>query len=349
MSGLIQIFNESNVESYDDYLLNNGISLDIYYTAKFLKIDAKIQKGEFEIFAVKKDNSIFIYPYIKLFFDNPDLKNYFDITSPYGYCGPFCNDQTFFDEAEALFYSYMSKNCVTEFVRYHYKYNRDLKFNKNIVNIHNRTIAVLDLNKSWEEIWTKEYSGTNRNVIRKLEKEGYSFSETTDQKDLDNFIEMYYLTMNNAGADTFYYFTKELIKQLYTELGKNIILVKVEKDYVVYSYSLFFISGSIATYYLSSRNLDYSKVPATNFLLSKTVELLQKKTVSEVNFGGGLTNDPQDHLFRFKSNFSKTTENFFIGKRIYNDEIYKKIISEWISNHNQDEYESKKQILQFYR
>ena len=90
--------------------------------------------------------------------------------------------------------------------------------------------------------------------LRKLEKEGYSFSETTDQKDLDNFIEMYYLTMNNAGADTFYYFTKELIKQLYTELGKNIILVKVEKDHVVYSYSLFFISGSIATYYLSSRN-----------------------------------------------------------------------------------------------
>ena len=343
------IISNSNLGDYNELLKQFDLNLDIYYQLDFLEIDAKIQNGLFEIFIVTKGQFIFIYPYIKLPFNTNEFKDFYDITSPYGYCGPFCNNESFFDEAETHLTEYLSKWCVTEFVRYHFNYNSTLKFKQKIINVHNRTIVTLDLNQSWENIWMNEFSSTNRNLIRKLEKENFIYSETTDSKDLDGFVEMYYSTMQNANADSFYYFTKDLMKSLYNDLGEKIILVKVEKDDVVFSYSLFFLSGGIATYYLSARNINFAKIPATNYLLSKTAEFLKNKNISLLNFGGGLTNSPDDYLFKFKSNFSKTKQPFFIGKRIYNDEIYEKIVKEWILVHGEDDYDSRKQILQFYR
>lgn len=345
----INIYNKKKNKPYVAFLSELNLDLDIYYYPEFLEIDANIQKGEYEIFVAQNSTDVFIYPYIKLEFTNPDLTNYFDISSPYGYCGPYCSNPIFFVEAEILFNEFISKNCVTEFVRYHFLYNENLKFSQGINNFQNRTIVTLDISQSWEDIWAKEYSGTNRNVIRKLEKEGYNYVVTREKDDLNEFIEMYYLTMNNVGASSFYFFDKKLINELFDNLGKKIILTKVEKDGVSYCYSLFLISGNIATYYLSARNLEHSKVPATNFLLSKTVEWLQDKNIKIINLGGGLTNDLNDHLFKFKSNFSKSKNDFYIGKRIFNLKIYNDIINSWISVHGQEDYENRKHILQFYR
>ena len=195
----------------------------------------------------------------------------------------------------------------------------------------------------------KEYSSTNRNLVRKLEKEGFEYLITNKKQDLDEFIEMYYSTMSNVGANTFYYFQKELIQKLFKDLEEKIFLAKVHKVGVAYCYSLFFISGGIATYYLSARNPEYGKIPATNYLLSKTVEYLKEKQLKILNFGGGLTNDLNDSLFIFKSNFSRTNKNFYVGKRIFNYEIYNQIINDYILSHGLDNFEQKKHILQFYR
>ena len=345
----IKIYNKFNFDGYIKLLTDLNIHLDIYYNPQFLEIDARIHNGEYEIFVFKTDESVFIYPYIKLFFKEQKFKGYFDITSPYGYSGPYSTNKPVFDAGEEAFLEYISPNCITEFVRYHFLYNEKLKFSRGIVNLKNRTIVNLDLNLTWEQIWTKEFSGTNRNLTRKLEKENYAFLVTDKKEDFDCFIEMYYSTMNNVAADSFYYFDKETIRELYSSLGNKIFLAKVQKDSIVYSYSLFFISGGVATYYLSARNIEYPKVPATNFLLAKATSFLLKKNVSIFNLGGGLTDEMGDYLFKFKKNFSKRTSEFYIGKRIHNNNKYSEITEDWISIHGNKEFESKKKILQFYR
>lgn len=344
-----QIFNESTHSDYLKLLSKLELELDIYYYPSFLDIDAKIQKGEYEIFFFRKGNEVFIYPYIKLPFNEEKFKGYFDISSPYGYCGPFCSSELIFPEGEEAFVDYIKNKCVTEFVRYHYIYNDNQKFTKQIQNSQNRKVVTLDTTLDWETIWSKEFSGTNRNLIRKLEKEEYEFVLANKKEDLLVFLEMYYSTMKNVGASNFYFFEKVLINRLYEALGNKIFLVKVEKESIVYSYSLFFISGGIGTYYLSARNVNYPKIPATNYLLSKAVKLLQEKGAFVLNFGGGLTNEPDDFLFKFKRNFSSRTKEFFIGKRIYNCKIYNQLVNDWINLHGESDYEKRKNILQFYR
>lgn len=344
-----QIYNKSTYADYIKLLSELKLELDIYYYPSFLDIDAKIQKGEYEIFFFRKGNDVFIYPYIKLPFKEEKFKRYFDISSPYGYCGPFCTSELIFQEGEDAFITYIKNNCVSEFVRYHYIYNDELKFTKQIQNLRNRLIVTLSLNQSWEEIWSKEYSSTNRNLIRKLEKEGYLYSVTRKKEDLDEFVEMYYLTMKNVNADSFYFFDNELLYELFEKLGEKIILSKVTKNEITYCYSLFFVTKNIATYYLSARNLEHSKTPATNFLLSKTIEFLMKQNISLLNFGGGITDDLNDMLLKFKSNFSKSKSNFCIGKRVFNQKKYQQISDEWITIQGKDNFEERKHILQFYR
>ena len=97
----INIYTIQTANEYSDkfgYWINR---LDIYYDQNYLVCDAEMQNGEFEIFTVSKGQDVFIYPYIKLKINGKE--NRFDITSPYGYAGPFCTNEKLFDESEKSF------------------------------------------------------------------------------------------------------------------------------------------------------------------------------------------------------------------------------------------------------
>lgn len=345
----IKIYNKINQSEYLDFLKDTSPNLDIYYQPDFLSLEAEIQQGEYEVFTACKENKAFIYPYIKLPFAET-FSGYSDITSPYGYSGPYTSDDIMFIAGENSFMQYAIDNkFVAEFIRYHYLYNDKNKFSIKTENLLNRTIVTIDLSQTWQKIWEEEFSSPNRNRIRKLEKEGFQYTITEQPSDIDDFIALYYHTMKNANADPFYFFDKGLLKRLYKQLGTNIILAKVFKDNKTYSSGLFFVSGGIITYYLGARNIEHPDVAGTNFLFSGTIQWAIQNGIRLMNLGGGLTNDPDDFLFRFKKNFSRTYRPFFIGKRIHNTKNYELLRENFIHTHGRETYEQKKNILQFYR
>lgn len=350
MSIVTKIFTSKNKEEYENLLTSYKLDLDIYYQTDFLEIDAKLQSGIYEIFCVLENEHIFIYPYIKLPFKEIALTNYFDITSPYGYCGPFCTSAFFLDIAEPIFLKYATEsNFVTEFVRYHYLYNDSIVFKKNIDNVKNRIVAILNLDSDWENIWKNEISSTNRNIVRKLEKEKYLFEMHFDTEFIDEFIGMYNKNMQRLNAEEFYNFPADIYRNLFDKLGSKIFIARVVKEGVTYSSSLFFVSGSIITYYLSARNLDYTKVAASNLMLTNVSKYANDRGLKYFNLGGGRKNSFDDPLFRFKMQFTKQSSHYIIGKRIHHSEKYKELIAKFISEYGVEEYLAKKNILQFYR
>ncbi len=347
----IKVYNKDNQKELKADFLKELAGLDIYFQPDYLNCDALMQNGEWELFTVRDGNSIFIYPYILLVI--PDHPAYFDITSPYGYAGPFCNDSNLFTKAEEAFLSYVhNKNIVTEFVRYHYLYHFQEKsrFQQNIQNLENRTVVVLNCEQDYNHIWQNEFSGTNRNLVRKMDNEGYEIiTETFAKKDIPSFMEMYAATMTNSEADSFYYFSIDFYNQLIDNLGEQLICTKTMKDGIIYGIALFFHSDHILTYYLSARNLNYTKVPSTNFIISKMSLWATMNNVKAFNLGGGLSMNPDDRLFKFKTNFSKNTMPFYIGKRVHLKEIYENIKKEWIVKNGIEEFDKVRNVLQFYR
>jgi hypothetical protein len=346
----IKHFNQASRTEFEQTFAQILEQLDIYYQPGFLACDAHMQGGHYELFTVTSGQGVWIYPYVK----RPIADTHWiDISSPYGYAGPYCNDPALFERAEKEFLDYsQTQNVVTEFVRYHYLYNENIghRFKHNIVNLENRTLVLLDTTQAPQTIWEKSFSTTNRNLVRKLQKEGYQWHwRTFQESDISAFSEMYKATMNHAQATDFYYFDTAFYQELIQELGDKLKIAAIEKAGVVFGTALFFLSGKILTYYLSARNLDFPKVTASNLLLSQVSLWAAENGFECVNFGGGLTDDAEDRLYKFKRNFSPTTQKFYIGKRIHHAENYRQLIDEYIQNNGAENYAKVKHILQFYR
>ncbi|MBU2019519.1 MAG: GNAT family N-acetyltransferase [Bacteroidetes bacterium] len=346
----IEVFDSRNHEKFIEKFGPQLLRADIYFHPGFLACEAELQNGEFEIFTVSTGDKVWMYPYLLLPIPNSE---WLDISSPYGYAGPFTTDKNLSLEAEKHFLEYATnKNIVTEFVRYHpiLQNEEELVFQENIVNLHNRTIVVADVTQNIEDLWKNSFSSTNRNVVRKLIKDGFEFGiKPFEIKDINDFVELYAATMHNAGATDFYFFDRSYYQELINKLPQSVWISQVTRNKEVYATALFFEHGELLTYYLSARNLEYPKVPASNLLLAKTCEWAHERGLKKVNFGGGLTNDWDNPLFKFKRNFSPITKKFFIGKRIHNQEQYKKIIQDFINQNGQEKYDQVKSILQFYR
>jgi len=345
----LQFYTQETINELPQMVRSLLDKLDIYYQPEFLLCDAQMQGGTYEIAVGVEGDNYWIYPYIILPIKGTE---WFDISSPYGYAGPVSNSKVFGQIAETQFNVWIREreNIVTEFVRYHYLYNADIRFTENCTNLLNRRVVLLPVSLSEDEIWTQQFSGTNRNLVRKLEKEGYGWSVNVFSKsDIPAFDAAYRANMVHTNATDFYFFAADFYENLIDQLGKKLLLAKVEKDGIVYASALFFVSGEIVTYYLSARNLDFPKVPASNLLLSKMAFWSHENSMKWLNFGGGLSMKEDDFLFKFKKNFGQHIAEFYIGKRIHQNFLYEELKSRHIAEHGADAFQSIKHILQFYR
>lgn len=348
MDFTFQVYQQTNIEQLPEPVLNYIRSLDIYYQPEYLICDAQMQDGTYELAVCVSGESIWVYPYILLPISET---NYFDLSSPYGYAGPATNagDLHQIAEIELLKYIRSRGDIVTEFVRYHYRYNETLVFQHQINNVLNRRVVICPT-RDHDEIWMTEFSGTNRNLVRKLEKEGFNWSVSTFQQEhVAAFDTAYRANMSYTGASDFYLFDLEFYTNLIAHLGDKLLYATVEKDNEVFASALFFVSGDIVTYYLSARNLSYPKVPGSNLLLSKMAFWSQMNGYTILNLGGGLSLNENDHLFKFKSNFGKQIRDFKIGKRIHQPDVYAQLQQKYIAEHSFEQYQNVKHILQFYR
>ena len=53
----------------------------------------------------------------------------------------------------------------------------------------------------------------------------------------------------------------------------------------------------------------------------------------KLHLGGGRSTSKADSLFRFKENFSRTTGSFYIGGKIYDQQIYSIVCEHWSAKH----------------
>lgn len=348
----LSVYSENNWDDYKIWYIKKALCLDIYYDPFYLELEECITEGKRKVIVVEDGEDFLLYPFIEQFIPVPNFESYSDAISPYGYSGPYWSytNNQFKLKSEQMVCDYQREHkIVNELIRYHFYYNQYATFELGIQNIYNRKVVIIDLQDTWDNIWAKEFSATNRNLIRKLEKEGYECFETCDLNLYTSFIELYYQTMDNAVAAKYYYFSKKYFEKLKIELGGKVKLFVVMKDGVLYNAALFFITNNIITYHLSARNLQYPKVPGSNYLLANVIKLFIGESWKHLNLGGGTNSDDNNHLLKFKQNFSKQTTDFFIGKRILLPELYQHLKEAYITFHGVDSLNLKQNIVQFYR
>ncbi len=249
----------------------------------------------------------------------------------YGYGGPISNtaDEDFRKRALKIFKDEAIKNeFVAGFVRFHPVLRNEKDFDTIGSLILDRKTIAMDLSGSIDEIWMNEIHTKNRNVIKKGIKEGLTFTPDYEYKELEQFKKLYNNTMDKLEADGFYYFDDEYYEKLKL-LFPNSFIGCVRYEEQIIAAAIFFYSDIYGHYHLAGSDITKLKLAPNNFLLWEAAKELKLHGVKKFHLGGGINSDESNSLFQFKHKFSKSTNDFYLGKLIFNPELYEEICKDW--------------------
>ncbi|MFC2096247.1 GNAT family N-acetyltransferase [Bacteroidota bacterium] len=326
---------------------------DIYYTPEYYSLYENYGDGKARCFVFEKKGEIALYPFLinsinKLGYSLD--KEYYDIQGAYGYNGivSTCNKREFINSFYTDFNNYcFQHNIVAEFTRFHPLINNSLFSNNELDIIFDRKTIYVDLSISENEIFKNFQTSTRKQIKRCINRHNIEIiQKISDTKYLNSFINIYYESMHRVNSIKHLYFNYKYFKELL--LSKNVYqFVAIYKDSPIAfitalsgeNYLHGHLGGSLTEY------LNLSTYSLLYWEMIKKAKFLNKK---HLHIGGGLSTEPNDNLLIFKKHFSDKLSDFYIGKKIHNQEIYNEVIKQWSSKHT-DSYKKNKNKLLGYR
>jgi hypothetical protein len=290
----------------------------------------KIEGGKCEVFEYKNVLGTVRHMFIKREIRTRiDSRVYYDLVTPYGYGGPLIINCVEGKQKE-LVQSFMSafqdyceeNNVISEFVRFHPIFKNARYFGDYYNAEHVRNTIGTNL-KDYSDPVLCEFSKSCRRNIRDALKRGITFEIIENPESLYDFKEIYYSTMQRNNAVEYYYFDDEYFENCVKLLGRNIVLVKAIYQNTTIAMGLYFQYNKLIHIHLSGTLSAFLHLSPA-YVLRYAITLWGKEHGYElIHHGGGRTDSCDDSLYLFKKQFGKNTElEFWVGKKIWNDEAY---------------------------
>lgn len=250
---------------------------------------------------------------------------YYDILTPRGMGGPRYKKEgaiklTNYNED---FLSYCKKNnIIAEYVRFD-PWNRNHSIFGSIYDSleHYGNLYCNTLNSNF---FKEEYNKGVRSAIKKNRKE-IEVKFDFEGKSIDKFLELYRYTEEKYMATDYYRISKTYLFKYFQLLkGRVAVANAIYKDNIVSS-SIILFGKDIVHYHFSGNNPLYRTLNANTVLLYETALLAQNMGKKLFDLGGGIIGG---NTANYKKHFvnDKGVYPYYIGKRILDEEVYKKLI-----------------------
>lgn len=331
---------------------------DVYFLPEYLFAYEIENRGEALCAIFINKDAIWMYPFMRSKITVSDSilieEDYFDIQTPYGYGGPLVNsageDKNFITAAWQCFSEWCCKTrVVSEFCRFHPLLSNHLWADDKMEILKNRDTVAMDLIDYPTAVWGTSYFRNHREMIRKAMREGFIFQVENFSDQLSWFAKKYNETQASLNADSETFFSEDYFKALHGGLSKYVWLGVVRKDGIPVTAVLVLEGRKFAYLHLMAYFNEGPAKGMVNYLYHEAALQASKHGLTQIQVGGGKTNSPDDPLFLFKTRLSPVRHTFYIGKRIHDLEGYQKLSEVFISDHGVEVFNSKKNILQFYR
>ncbi|HMR18258.1 MAG TPA: GNAT family N-acetyltransferase [Sphingobacterium sp.] len=315
---------ENNSPKWSEIVKQTSV-YDFHHTAYFHKIDTGFP-SKLLLFS-DKDNFIALPVVIR------PIENtcFFDITSVYGYAGPVYRFSQDYRQNRLLAF------FRTEFIGFCKKYNIVSVFSRLHPLIEQKNIigelgTIVDLNKTISinlalsaDEQRREFRKSLKSELNQLRKKDIFVQEASSLSEIDQFIAIYYETMDRVNATPNYYFSKEYFYEFLDNTDFKSKLLVAVKDGKVIAGAIFTLTDKIMQYHLAGTAGEFIGETPMKLILDEA-RLLGNQTAAEsLHLGGGVGGSDDDSLFRFKSGFSKSFKQFSVWKFIVNEEIYKEL------------------------
>ena len=259
-----------------------------------------------------------------------DGLQYYDIVTPYGYGGPVIHNTS---DKDQLIAAYMEdftlytlrERIIAEFVRFHPIVGNGVDFRDAYNAIFDR--KTVGTNLTFEDVVGTEFSKHKRKDIRHiLQNPDIRYEVNEEPITLDDFVEIYYSTMDRDGADDYYYFDKSYFRMMLEKLHGHIITGKVYLAEKLIAMGIYFSYGKYLHAHLSGTLTDYLEYSPANILKYALAIYGHEKGYEVIHYGGGSSSSEENGLYKFKREFGKNTVfDFYIAKKVWNAAIYKRI------------------------
>lgn len=307
---------------------------DLYFEKNYGRLYERIEGGICEVFEYKSAlgavRHMFIKRRIPLTIDN---EVYYDIVTPYGYGGPTlvdCHENNKAALAEEFYESFrkycLDQNIISEFVRFHPIIENAGLFGS-YYDIKLKRLTTGTNLQAFDDPIQAEFSKSAKTNIQKAIKYGVEYKITVNPSDLTLFKEFYYNTLERNEADAIYFFDDTYFNDLLRYFEKNLLLVTAFYEGKIIGMVLNFVYKKMIHIHLSGTDSNYFHLSPVYLMLFGLTQWGKENGIELIHSGGGRTSEANDKLYQFKKRFGKNTEfNYFTGEKIWNPDIYNRLV-----------------------
>ena len=325
---MIRVYSLDEATEWDG-IVSSFENYDIYYLSGYVNAFKINGDGEPLLYYYENDNTRAINVIIKRDisksgnFSKVNANTYFDFITPYGYGGWLVEG----DDYEGLARDYeatcIENNIISEFVRF----NPMIKNHIGIENMYEQvclghTVYMDTIDK--EVIW-QNLTSKNRNMIRKAQKNGLEVFWGRDSSLIPVFMKIYNETMDKDKAESYYYFEYDFYESILNDLKQNAMWFYVKHDGEIIAMAIFLFCNGKMHYHLSASKREFQYLAPTNLLIYEAAIWAASHGYKKMHLGGGV-GASNDSLYSFKKSFNRGEDiEFFIGKKIFCNEIYSRL------------------------
>ncbi|MBP1934980.1 GNAT family N-acetyltransferase [Ammoniphilus resinae] len=257
----------------------------------------------------------------RIFKNKLPIDTYFDLSTPYGYGGFIVEGNDYKTVNEAYDDFCKNKGFVSEFVRFHLL-NDYRKYYNGLCETHTRNV-IRSLELPLDDMFM-DFEHKVRKSIKKATKTGLEIEIDSKGSRLDDFLKMYYGTMDRSNAKENFYF-KEDFFQIINEMTNQYVYFHVLYEGQVISTELVIYGTENCYSFLGGTNREFFHLNANSLLKFEIIKWAKEKGLKRFILGGGYGAD--DGIYKYKKSFAPNgVYDFYVGKKIFDREKYNELV-----------------------
>lgn len=250
-----------------------------------------------------------------------ELGKYYDLITPYGY-GGFWGSVSDWAQLNQTYTDYcVSNHYICEFVRFELFTEYAQHYDGDVESRTHNVIRSLSL--PLDEMWMDFKQKVRKNVKK---ANSYNLSiivESTDDH-IDDFLRIYYSTMERTYAEKKYFFSRTFYESL-CEMKDNVMFFHAVYDGKIVSTELVIYGTENCYSYLGGTDIDYLHVRPNDFLKYEIIKWAKGKGLKCFVLGGGYGAD--DGIFQYKYALAPHgVVDFHIGRKIFDQKSYDMLV-----------------------
>jgi hypothetical protein len=307
-----------------------GDRREVYSAPEYHAVCARWERATPHCLRAASGAGWMLYPYLA----HPIEDGRHDAQTAYGYGGPlFVGEWSAERRAAALGAvadHLRASGAVAEFMRCHTEWSdpQQLAAAGNYRAFQVRTNVECELEADFEGAW----AAAARRNLRKGRAAGLAWRDGASADGWGAFERLYAATAERLEMAASYRFDGEYFRGLSRVAGVRLVLVETTDSQVVAG-AVVFVGGRLAHYHLGASDFAHQEKRPNDFLYHAMATVARDAGCERIVWGGGMSNDPQDTLFRFKTHFGGVRRAVFCAGRVIDAAAYEQLCKAWQTRH----------------